>query len=191
MTLTFGSWCCTLLFRLWTMGILPHPLFQNCYWSSKKEHLKAGNSCMGERGPLCWGRRLVQVAQCAAAGWALGDGSPEKSPWTADPLCNKGLVDLWLRQVRKTQRCSRSGGLQTPEHLDRAGIKAQGFPLPSPSLEAPISSCYFVISPQLRSFKDPDVWNSAVGNLKWRWWGTLVWLHDCGMWSYEGAAVTA
>lgn len=129
MTLTFGSWCCILLFRLWTMGILSCPLFQNCYWSSKKEHLKTVvPSFTGARGVLCWGRGLVRVARCAAARWALGDGSPERSPWTAGLLCNKGLVDLWLSQVRDTQRCSRSDDLQAPEHLDCAAVKAQGLP---------------------------------------------------------------
>lgn len=126
MTLTFGSWCCTVLFRLWTMGILSCPLFQNGYWSSNKENLKAWDSSfMDPRGPLCWGGCLVQVARCAAAGWALGDGSPEKSLWTAKPLHNKGLRDLWLSQVRDTQG---RDDLQPPELFDWDGIKAQCFP---------------------------------------------------------------
>lgn len=196
MTLTFRSWCRTLLFWLWTMGILSCPLFQNCYWSSKKEHSTAGEfSFTGARGPLCWGRRLVQVAWCAAAvraaGRALGDGSPEKSPWTAVPLHNKGLGDLWLSQVRDTQRTQQEPRPPDSWALRLWWYKSPGFALSRvPPWRHPVRAVILLFHHNDILLRI-EMFQSVAGNLGSRWWGNLVWPCECGMCSYEGALVPA
>lgn len=115
----------------------------------------------------------MQVAWCAAAGWALGDRSPRQE------------AGNW----KDTQRHDRSWWSQTFVCLDCKSIKSMASFVHGPSLEAPSSRCYFVVAPWLNYFKDRDMWCSAIGNLGLSRKGKLVWLCDCRVCSSEGASV--
>lgn len=119
----------------------------------------------------------MQVAWCAAAGWALGDRSPRQE------------IGNWL----DTQRHNRSWWPHIFVCLDCKSIKSMASFVQGPSLEAPSlsSRCYFVFAPWLDYFKYWAIWGSALGSLGLSRKGKLVWLCDYRVCSSEGASVPA
>lgn len=70
--------------------------------------------------------------------------------------------------------------------LDCEGMKAWRFLCLQSLLRGTSWSCYFVIAPRWNNFKDWDIWDSVMGNLRWS-----LSHCECGMCSCEGALAPA
>lgn len=127
-------------------------------------------SCRNSR----WCKVLLVLRNTVSAGslvswelWVLG--APRKRPSTAKLLHNKGRGDLHPSRWPDTQRHGRSWRAQDFHAFSLWKYKSPGFPhfrvLPQ-RYQLKLLLFYMVIASRLNYFKDWDIWDSAIGNLR-------------------------